>query len=505
MPTLGLMKSKFLLATFLLLRLVVFGQHTNPGQDAVFRPNEVAVIKLTLAPEAKAFLLDPANAESEEYFPADFQMMNSQMDTLLADKVGVRLRGNTSRNHVKKGFKIDFREYEGGKFYDYKKFNLKPNVNDPSHLREPLSLLYYREMNVPAARTHPLQLYVNEEYMGVYTNIEQVDDEFLNKRHGHEDGFLYKCAYGANLLDNGQVFNTTLFESELNNAEDTRAELDHFVEVLNTTSNANFKTEIEKVFDVDTYLKQLAVEALLGHWDGYSYNQNNYYLFYNGVSKKVEFFPYDADNTWGIDWVNGDWATRNLTQWYKTNEARPLTSRILQVEEYRLAYIDHLRTLLEVYFQEAYLYPLLDAYKALLAPAVLADTYFSRAFGFTYPDFLASFSTGMNNHVEYGIQEYLEERTRTAIEQIPSLVTSVEHNENPEVVVYPNPAREPILYLRSPNGSAPELLVFTSTGVPVTISVQKQDEVTAIYLPAASPTGLYFVRYNSTVLKWVWQ
>jgi spore coat protein H len=65
----------------------------------------------------------------------------------------------------------------------------------PTMIRELLTLKYYREMNVPAARTHHVRLYMNDEYMGIYLNVEQIDDEFLNQRHGHEEGFLYKCFF----------------------------------------------------------------------------------------------------------------------------------------------------------------------------------------------------------------------------------------------------------------------------------------------------------------------
>jgi len=481
----------------------LWAQPINPGIDNVFRPDEVAIINLTLSPEDKTFLLDPANASSELYFPADFHMVNSQMDTLLLIQVGIRLRGNTSRTHDKKSFKIDFREYNGGKFFGYKKFNLKPNVNDPSLVREPLTLQFYRNMDVPAARTHPVRFYINDEYLGLYMNTEQVDDEFLELRYGHSDGFLYKCSWGATLTNNGQVFNTELFESEINKLSDTRAEIDNFVKVLNNTSDANFQTEIEKVFNVDRYIRQLAVEALLGHWDGYSYNQNNYYLFYNSQSQLVEFIPYDTDNTWGIDWVGRDWATRDLTQWAKGDQPRPLTKRILLVTTYNKRYVRYLRELLNSYFNEDYLLPKIDAYKTLLGPSIEDDTYFGKAFGFTYSDFLNSFSTGMDNHVKYGIMSYLETRTSTAIEQIPALITGV-NPETQQSNLYPNPSTQPrVYYLSSTLQSSP--VVYTSMGTQIAVNITRvNDTKIEISLPAQTAPGLYVIDINGEKIRWIY-
>jgi spore coat protein H len=505
---------KFLILFF--LSFSVYAQPGDPGGDPpggepvateeyIFRPDELSIIRLTLSPEDKAFLLDPDNAESEVYLPAVFEMSNSQMDTTLSFTVGVRLRGNTSRYHNKKPFKIDFREFGGEKFFGYKKFNLKSNVNDPSQVREPLTLLYYREMGVPAARTHPLRLYMNDEYMGVYSNVEQIDDEFLDLRYGHEDGFLYKCFYGANLLDNGQVFNTGMYESEINTDLDTRAELDHFVGILNNTATSNFPTEIEKVFEVDRYLRQLAVEAMLGHWDGYSYNQNNYYLFYNGQTGKIEFIPYDVDNTWGIDWLGKDWATRDLNNWAKTDQPRPLTTRILSITTYRKKYETYLSTLAEKYFREDYLIPKLDLYKAILDEAIQEDTYFDDTFGFTYTDFLNSFTEGMDNHVTYGIMEYLQVRTQAALEQRPDLITAVDNDPSLVSQVYPNPSHSPKIYISTNHIPTVNPIVYSSTGQEIPVQINYLDNQRAeLSLPNELPFGLYIIQFNNTLHRWIY-
>ncbi len=499
------MKIKFL-PFFLLLSFRLAGQHINPGIDKVYRPAELAIIYLTLAPSDKAFLQDPANALSEVYVQAAFRMKNSQMDTTLAIQVGVRLRGNTSRYAEKKSFKIDFKEFGGKKFFTYKKFNLKANVNDPSQIREPLTLQYYRELDVPAARSHPLRLYMNGEYMGTYINVEQVDDVFLTARYGHATGFLYKCAYGANLLDNGQVYNATMFESEINTTLDTRTEVDHFVEVLNGTSDALFPAEIEKVFNVDRYLRQLAVEALLGHWDGYSFNKNNFYLFYNGQTGKVEYFPYDVDNTWGIDWVGQDWGIRDLNVWHEASDPRPLTTRILRVPAYRLKYEAYLKEMMQTTFQKSYLYPLLTTYQFVFEQAVIDDHYFVKAFGFRYADFLNSFNVGMNNHVKYGLNEYLDTRTRFAMEQVPSLVTGIEESIQEEVRVFPNPSTRPVVYYYSGNLENIYPAVYNSTGTRIPVSSRLlSDQQIEIMLPEGTPKGLYLIQTPRKFVRWIYQ
>ncbi|MBX2944628.1 MAG: CotH kinase family protein [Cyclobacteriaceae bacterium] len=495
------MKRLFLISIILLTAIWLSAQVQNPGTDAIFRPSELAIIRLTLTPQDKALLLDPANVNSEKYLPAIFQMTNSQLDTILEKKVGIRLRGNSSRLHEKKPFKIDFREFGGKKFYNHKKFNLKPNVNDPTQVREPLSLLYFREMNVPAARTFPLRLYINDEYMGVYINVEQLDDEFLKLRYGNDKGFLYKCSFGANLLDDGQIQNAELYESEINKSKDTRAELEHFVNVLNNTPARSFVTEIEKVFNVDLYLRQLAVEAMLGHWDGYSYNMNNYYLFYNGNSGLFEYFPYDADNTWGIDWLGRDWAKRDLTKWPREQIPLPLTKRLLNIPDFKRQYEAYLKQLLDEYFNASFLVTLLNSYKSILDQAVKEDTYFGKAFGFTHADFLTSFETRLNNnHVRYGLKEFLEVRRRYAFQQVQALIPE----DNRVASLYPNPSNQPFVYY-STSEIFTEPQVYNSTGIrmPVTVSTT-DDQRIKISLPDYAGAGLYYLMIDGKVLRWAY-
>ncbi|NQU87971.1 MAG: CotH kinase family protein, partial [Mariniphaga sp.] len=111
---------KFLFIIALLLpSYFLQAQNINPGTDTIYNNQEVAVIEITMNAADKTFLLANENAHSEEYLHASVRFKNSLVDSLLPD-VGIRLRGNTSRNHPKKSFKIKFKEFDGSKFFGYK-------------------------------------------------------------------------------------------------------------------------------------------------------------------------------------------------------------------------------------------------------------------------------------------------------------------------------------------------------------------------------------------------
>ena len=136
---------------------------------------------------------------------------------------------------------------------------------------------------------------------------------------------------------------------------------------------------MERNFEVNHYLKTLAAEIIIGHWDGHAYNKNNFYLYRQPSSGKFVFIEYDLDNTFGIDWFSIDWANRDLNEWHETN--RPLVERLLEIPYYKdvfNAYLDTLLTDLDT----SNWYSLLEIQQNLIKSAVQSDTYYRKDYGF---------------------------------------------------------------------------------------------------------------------------
>lgn len=470
----------------------------NPDDDEIFKEDEVTEIRITMSTADKELIHLEENRWDDIYVRSTVTFNNSELVNVSVADVGVRLRGNTARQHNKRSYKIDFKEFGGVKFESYKKLNLKPNVNDPAHIRELLTMHLFRVMDVPAPRVAPATLYINDEYMGVYLIIEQIDDEFVDKRFGKEVGWLYKCGYQATLQDNGQVFNQDLYQSKMNELTDTRSQLDNFVDVLNNTSNANFAEEIEKIFNVQAYLRYLAVEAITGHWDGYSYLNNNYYIYYDEDAFRFEFIAYDTDNTWGIDWIDRDWATRDLNHFHRHNNPRPLTSRILDVEAYRNIYYYHLNTLFDQYFTESYLYGKLADYKSLLSTHVQNDDYFDDSFGFTHSDFLNAFEFTSNQQAEYGLKDFIQTRRSTGIPSIPVVV--LEAGGSAEVEAYPNPIPNGEFYVEMIGAASAHMKLTNLAGVKMTLNKKAVSENKVLLQSDLAP-GIYLLQAGNVVKR----
>ena len=407
-----------------------FGQLVHPANNDAFLQDEVAFVYIQIAPsDLNLILTDSLYADHE--FPATFRYLSSTIDETVAN-VGFRLRGNTSRNSAKKSFKVSFNEFvQGQKWKGVEKLNLNGEHNDVSIMRSRLSNQLLKYAGLPAARTSYVRLYINNEYKGLYLNVEHIDEEFLQRRFINDHtGNLFKCNYGANLKQIGGSASqySGLYELKTNKAQNDYSGLINFIDILNNTNQDQFTCAIHSVFDVDLYLRTLALEILMGHWDGYAGNMNNYYLYERPSDGKFVFLEYDMDNTLGVDWgiiPFEDWSTRNVYTWAKGD--KPLYDRLLAVPFFKDRFNFHMNDLLTTVFVPQNLLTELGLTQDLITQAALEDEYKSYDYGYTDSDFLAAINTTIGGHIKQSLQQYIQQRHTSATNQLQV----IQNLENP--------------------------------------------------------------------------
>lgn len=393
--------------------------------EPVFKDDVVPRVDILIPPDSLAVLLAPGNEESNYHWHAVFIYDNGEVkDTL--QNIGFRLRGNTSRFSKKKSFKVSFNTYEPGRKWEgLEKLNLNGEHNDPSVVRSKICWDLLRRMEVPASRANHVELYINGNYFGLYINVEHVDEEFVQLRFGNNDGNLYKCLWPADLVykgDNPELYKESFggrraYDLIINESEDDYSDLANFINVLNNAPLNELPCELEQVFNVDNYLKVIAFDILTGNWDGPIFNKNNFYLYHNEATGRFEYIPYDLDNTFGIDWFNIDWATRDVYNW-ASGEPRPIYKRLLMVPEYR----DRVS-----YYMNRFITELLDSsifndiddLKEMISPSALADPYRPLDYGFTFDDFNDSYEMELPFfHTPVGLKEFINSRKYSALSQL---------------------------------------------------------------------------------------
>ena len=117
--------------------------------------------------------------------------------------VGVRYKGNStymqSSGSLKRSMKLEFNRYEKGrKMAGVTKFNLHSNVTDAAWMNEPLSYRLFRDGAVPAGRTSYARVYLtvagkyDHQYVGLYSIVEEVDNNFTQERFSTREGAIFK-------------------------------------------------------------------------------------------------------------------------------------------------------------------------------------------------------------------------------------------------------------------------------------------------------------------------
>ena len=372
-------------------------------------------------------ILAEENQQSDREFVAGFSITKNEV-TETVDSVGFRLRGNTSRASQKKSFKISFNTFiQGREYRGLDKMNINGEHNDPTVMRAKVSWDIFEKMDVKASRANHVAFYINDVFYGLYLNVEHIDDEMIKKEFEDDSGNLYKCLYPADLsyrgpnaddYSNYEEFGRRPYDLKTNEDENDYSDLASFIDFLENASVQEYEEQIHDYLDVHATLKWMAIDVLTGNWDNYRYNKNNFYLYNDPSENRFTVIPYDYDNTLGIDFVQRDWATRNLYTWDRTGEPRPLTKRLLNIQKFRDWYSYYINKTIEKVFNEDSLFPEINRLKAQVQAAAEADTFRTRDYGYDIDDFNNSYDQSLGGHVKYGLKPFIEDRKSSALAQL---------------------------------------------------------------------------------------
>ncbi len=258
-----------------------------PG-GSLFDPQSVVTIDLTIAPEMLARL----GEEPREYVPASFQLTDAegQGEQVVIE---VRLKGRAGSFRPleeKSAFKVKFNLEDGQRFRGLKLMTLNNMVQDHSRIHEWLAYTLFRGVGVPVPRVGYALVRVNGEEYGLYSNIEAMDDVFLD-RHFDSTGHLYEGAYGQDLFAD----HIDHLEVDEGDAGD-RGDLEALVELLDRPPSEGFYEATQALIDWPEVLKVMAVEVYIGHWDGYAPSRNNFFL-HTDQSGVLSLLPWGTDQT----------------------------------------------------------------------------------------------------------------------------------------------------------------------------------------------------------------
>ncbi|ORX61246.1 hypothetical protein BCR36DRAFT_315777 [Piromyces finnis] len=205
------------------------------------------------------------------------------------EKVTFKTGGMYGRSFDKIGYNIKFDK----KFLGRKSFKLRPESGDASKIRSKLCCDIANRIGLPSIQGTYARLYINNEFWGLYTFMDAVKTSWIKNTFDpieKEVTTLYQCKSGG--------FNFTPSSTyACFNANDDYQHMSEFNSFVNAANNAKNVSDLQKIMDVDVFLKYLAFEWLIGSFDHFLWYGHNFYWYKREGDGKWVVIYYDYDNT----------------------------------------------------------------------------------------------------------------------------------------------------------------------------------------------------------------
>ena len=423
----------------------------SPRGETLYDDQILGRIDVFLPPDSLAEMLANPNSNREYRSTVVFTRAGIQ-DSLF--ECGLRIRGNTSRSAQKKQFRISFNTFRPGQNLEgISDLNLYGMHNDPSISRAKFYYDLTHRVGGRSARSAHVNLYFNGRFRGVYVNVEQVNEDFLQMEFAQNYGNLYKCLWPADLVyisNNPNDYKLTsagrrAYELMTNTASDDYSNFAKFIRTLNQTASAQIYCQLDSIFDIESALLTLAMDLSTGHWDSY-YNKNNFFLYDHPADGRFRFLPYDPDNTMGIQWGGPNYQTISPFS-FTPGESRPLYDKLMSNTDTRNIYGYYLKNIANQQVSTSFLTHM-DSIRSRIAPFALVDTFRTLDYGFTYNQFLSSFAgAAAGGHVNSSIIPFLGARSNATLNASlgPANLPPIVHRP---MVINPYPGRRATIRVR---------------------------------------------------------
>jgi spore coat protein H len=223
-------------------------------------------------------------------------------------------------------------------------------------MREKVASDLFRDFGIVSARSSFVEVYIDhgegEQYYGLYTLVEEMDNTVIEDQMGDDSGNLYKpeglaATFADGTFDTDQMY--------LKNNEEIADYLDvsNLYNILNSDLRINdpelWRSDLEDVMDIDLFLKWLAANTTMQNWDTYGKMTHNYYLYNSHISGKLIWIPWD-NNEALQDGKMGGALSLSLSE---VNQNWPLIRYLMDQETYQASYKSYLEKFInEVFTKE---------------------------------------------------------------------------------------------------------------------------------------------------------
>ena len=341
--------SKIIPVLCCLLTILIF---TGCEKSVIYNPSEtlsgIPVIDLIIDEDEYYHLLQ--NKASRAEVPAKI-IYNQEVLT-----GQVRSSGGGSRMHPRWSYRVELNP--GMQIADLQVFSLSSQSLDPTMIRTTIVTRLYQLRGIPVYRTRHVFLKINNRDKGLYLLSERINEEFYISRNipTYE---IYKAGLDSDFSFESPQHPRYSYEKKLpddNNYDHLYA----FIHAVDTCAIETIGRSLSEYMNVDNYLIYHAMSSITNNNDAF---KNNYYLHRVTAIAPYEFYPWDFDRAFdpGVNvGVAGD---------------NSLFRKLRQNEIIRAKYEAELNLILDNYFREDIIFPIIDSTSAHIADAYDLDPF----------------------------------------------------------------------------------------------------------------------------------
>ena len=162
-------------------------------ETELFDTDEIITVNIIMDEDEWNEML--GNALSEEYYVCDVEVNGTKFEN-----VAIRPKGNTSLSSIvsdpdsdRFSLKLEFDHFNSGQTaFGLDKLILNNNYADATNMKEAIIYDMYQYLGADASLYNYASVSVNGEYWGVYLALEGVEESFMLRNYGTQDGELYK-------------------------------------------------------------------------------------------------------------------------------------------------------------------------------------------------------------------------------------------------------------------------------------------------------------------------
>jgi hypothetical protein len=279
------------------------GSMQHPRADDTVNYVGTIVVDPALPSEVPVFhwYMDPADYQAAlaHYLTDDVEPAVLYYGGRLYDNIQVRVRGHTSRSWPKKCWKFYFpqgHEFTAPELLPgpVDQFNLQSGYSDKSYCREIMAYESFRAMGSPGCLAFHVRLQQNGALYGLYTCVEGMDRDYLERNRLDSEGAWYKAYRDCTLLP--LEYLPDRYEKKTREWED-HTDLYNLLYGLNQLSGSARAAFLRDHVNIPDLLNYLAVTCVVHNND---HPAKNYYLYRDTLgTQRWSIHPWDMDLTFG--------------------------------------------------------------------------------------------------------------------------------------------------------------------------------------------------------------